>query len=74
MLFSTSANNSSRHKNSRKRNSELLEIISCIQKSSEGLQTAIRDVAESIRMPKRHHAGLILDTDGAAWNPRAEWP
>lgn len=73
-IGSTSVNNSSRHKNSCKRNSELLEIISCIEKSSEGLQTTIRDVAESIRMPKRHHAGLIIDSDGVAWNPRAEWP
>ncbi|XXG72922.1 hypothetical protein AAC387_Pa07g1915 [Persea americana] len=50
----------SRRMNARKRNSELMEIIHRIERSSEGLTTAIRDVADTIRLPKRQHSMQIL--------------
>ncbi|KAJ8627209.1 hypothetical protein MRB53_020516 [Persea americana] len=59
-IQSSSVETTSRRTNPRKRNSDLLEIIHCIERSSEGLTTAIRDVADTIRLPKRQHSGLIL--------------
>ncbi|KAJ8629774.1 hypothetical protein MRB53_023097 [Persea americana] len=59
-IQSTSIEASSRRANPHKRNSELLEIIHCIERSSEGLTTTIRDVADIIRLPKRQHSIQIL--------------
>ncbi|KAJ8627284.1 hypothetical protein MRB53_020591 [Persea americana] len=46
--------------NPRKRNSDLLEIIHCIERSFKGLTIAIRDVVDTFRLPKRQHSTLIL--------------
>ncbi|KAJ8635540.1 hypothetical protein MRB53_009807 [Persea americana] len=59
-IQSSSVETSSGRTNPRKRNSELLEIIHCIERSSEGLTTATRDVVDTIRLPKRLHSSLIL--------------
>ena len=59
-LQSLSLETNSRQTNLRKRISNLLEINHYIERSSEGLTTAIRDVADTIRLPKRQHSGLIL--------------
>ncbi|KAJ8649016.1 hypothetical protein MRB53_002039 [Persea americana] len=59
-LQSLSVETSSRRTNPRKRNSDLLEIIHCIGRSFKGLTTAIRDVDDTIWLPKRQHSGLIL--------------
>ncbi|KAJ8620248.1 hypothetical protein MRB53_028777 [Persea americana] len=70
-LQSSSVETSSRQTNPRKMNSDLLEIIHCIESSSEGLTTTIRDVTNTTRLPKM--AALRFDTDGASWNLHAEW-
>ncbi|XXG53025.1 hypothetical protein AAC387_Pa03g1199 [Persea americana] len=57
-IQSSSVETSSRRTNPRKRNSELLEIIHSIERSSEGLTTVTRDVADTIRLPKRQHSNL----------------
>ncbi|XXG68293.1 hypothetical protein AAC387_Pa06g1412 [Persea americana] len=59
-IQSSSMATTSRRTNPRKRKSDLLEIIHCIERSSEGLKTAISDVADTIWLPKRQHSGLIL--------------
>ncbi|KAJ8630100.1 hypothetical protein MRB53_023423 [Persea americana] len=52
----------SRRMNARKRNSELMKIIHCIERSPEGLTAAIRDVADTIRLPKRGRQPGIYQT------------
>ncbi|XXG88903.1 hypothetical protein AAC387_Pa12g1040 [Persea americana] len=59
-IQSSSIEASSRRMNPRKQNFELMKIIHYIERSFEGLTTAIHDVADTIRLPKRQHSMQIL--------------
>lgn len=50
---------SSERKNPRKRSPNLLEIISCIEKSNVGLNNTIMDVTESIRVPRKQATDVV---------------
>lgn len=56
---SSGGETSSKQKNPWKRNADLIEMISCIEKSNVGLIQEILDVADIIRMPTKQATAVI---------------